>query len=187
MTAVLVGACGSDKDADKPATDQPAAAKSAAAESAIAKKAVEKETAAAPRPKPEGDACRPITDQSLNCAESKRTSPFTCVRYNSDCSVDVQLSEQGPFMGLIAVDGIPVKTLISAAKSGCKDGPRNWKKRLAEDLSEVMKASCGTLDEAVGLTLREVDQVVEKPAVASTGDNRSALMACWEPLDKCAQ
>lgn len=175
LTVALGGACSSEKETDKPAVDKPA-----------------DKPAEPVKPKPPAAAtdsteCQPITDGSLDCAESERASPFTCVRYNSDCSIDVQLQDKGPFLGLVAIDGIPVETLVTAARTGCKDGARNWKKRLAEDLSEVMKASCGNLGGTVDLSLRDGDQVVERKGVASTDDNRSALKSCWEKVDKCGQ
>lgn len=203
VAALAAAGCSSKEDSDKPASETPAPVQPASATPAPAKPNVPA-TPAEPDEPDEDDAepsCQPLTDGSLDCAESARTSPFTCVRYNADCSVDVQLGKDSDFYRLAAIDGIPVETLIGAAKTGCKDGARNWKKRLAEDLSQVMKASCGDaagqnagqLDSGVDLQLRALhdgqvtDEMLERKGVASTNDNRQAIKACWEQHDKCSQ
>ena len=189
-------ACSSGKkDSDKKDRDQkagqtaPGATGKAPADSPTptAKQPTAKSDPAASGTSGGDQTCKQIEDGSLDCAESSRQSPFTCVRYNEDCSVDVQLAGAADFYRLKSIDGIAADALVQAAKKGCKDGRRNWKKRLAEDLSMVMQASCGQLDGDVDLVLENLEskQEITRKGVASNDDNRKAAKDCWEKNDKC--
>lgn len=128
--------------------------------------------------------CTPVSDNSLDCAESTRTGPFYCVRFPDEETIEVQPEKDGPFYTFTSIDGIESKALLSAARSGCQDGKDDWKKRIAEDLSQVMVAACGELgDTAKVVVTSKEGEAKTFEALPVDKDRRRSTKDCWEKAE----
>jgi integrase len=97
-----------------------------------------------------------------------KLAPFTSVRWVDD-KPEVELDAR--FYRLRAIDDIPVERLIDFSK---KTYDRRWKKRLSEDLVQVMTELGQRPGDKVTLKLEDVtshSEVVRKD-VAMTAENR---------------
>jgi hypothetical protein len=130
---------------------------------------------------------------AVDCAGGPRSSPFTCVRFDPDCAVDVQLEPDGDWYRLEGVNGVRIGALRALADTACGPvgplsgiGSGGWKKRLAEDLPALLAAVCAPLGERAGLALRRFGDGswIVREAV-DTADNRERVRTCWPSHDAC--
>lgn len=139
--------------------------------------------------------CAPEADAAVDCTDGPRASPFTCLRFTSDCRMDVQLEVDGAWYRLEGVNGVTVDGIRDIAESACGPigGPQGvqysgWKKRLAEDLPALMTGVCRPAGDTVELALRDVDSGawVTHPDVSATAAKRAAVKGCWPTNDACS-
>ncbi len=113
-------------------------------------------------------------------------SPFACMRFNADCSIDVRLESNGPWYRWEALDGICVDSIVAAALFACDDGATQWKKRLAEDLGDVLAKLGATLGATAGIGVRDLqtgNQLII--TVDATITKRQLTYDCWQLNDSC--
>ncbi len=118
---------------------------------------------------------RPLVDRFA------RVAPFAGFRYRGE-DVDVQLAADAPWLRLVAIGGVPVAKIVAHTKATY--GAR-WRKRIAEDLVEVMRGLGVTANDEVDLTLRDAaGRLVERPTVPMTEENRRRVKETWEEASR---
>jgi hypothetical protein len=130
---------------------------------------------------------------AVDCTGGPRSSPFTCMRFDDACDVDVQLEEGGPWFRLEGVQGVRVGALRDLADAACGPigppsgiGAGGWKKRLAEDLPALLTAVCAPLGDTATLALRRFDDGGWDERVApATPAKREQVRTCWPSHDAC--
>jgi RNA polymerase sigma factor (sigma-70 family) len=108
----------------------------------------------------------------------ERAAPFTAVRWKGDAA-EVQVENN--WYELVALDGIPVGKIVQFAKAQWPGGdPKQplWKKRMSEDLVEVLTKMDHRPGSTVSLDLRRLDggEAIHLPRVAMTGANRRMVL-----------
>jgi RNA polymerase sigma factor (sigma-70 family) len=108
----------------------------------------------------------------------KRTAPFSGMRWMGD---KAQVLVDQTWYEFVALDGMPAEKIIQFAKEAYPDGDVSkplWKKRVSEDLVEVLSKMGHPPKEAVSLDLRRLDngEAVHMPNVAMTAENRRAIL-----------
>ncbi|MEO1533964.1 MAG: S41 family peptidase [Planctomycetota bacterium] len=98
-----------------------------------------------------------------------QVSPFTRVEFEDDGRVMVTLD--GERVQLVSIAGLPVDELVSVSKHEFGTG---WKKRIGEDLLEVLGAAEVGLDRAnaIDLEVRDADEVRLIEDAPMTANNR---------------
>ncbi len=123
------------------------------------------------------------------CTEGPRLSPFVCMRFNADCSVDVQVETDGDWFGLVSIDGVTTETLKATSDAECGEG--DWKKRLAEDVYGLLLLAGGDPGDTVDLELSQVADgtisTYDVKNVPATEDKRDLVKDCWEAMDTCPE
>jgi hypothetical protein len=105
-----------------------------------------------------------------------RVSPFAGLKFRGE-AIDVQVD--GTWYRLKAVTGVGVPRMVAYAKE--KFGER-WRKRVAEDLVEVMAGVGVTLGTKADLVLEDLTskKLVERRDVPLTEENRRRVKEMWE-------
>ncbi len=108
----------------------------------------------------------------------KRTAPFTGMRWMGE---KAQVLVDRTWYEWVALDGMPAEKIIQFAKEAYPDGDVTkplWKKRVSEDLVEVLSNMGHPPEEAVSLDLRRLDngEAVHIASVAMTAENRRAIL-----------
>jgi RNA polymerase sigma-70 factor (ECF subfamily) len=92
-----------------------------------------------------------------------KRAPFTAVRWRGDLP---EVEIDGRFTELVAIDGLAAETLVTSARLRFPRPPELWRKRLSEDLVELMCGLGHPPGDRVSVSLRGGDgsvQVTQQP------------------------
>jgi hypothetical protein len=113
-----------------------------------------------------------MTDAKAELAGS-RTTPFVGMRWLDErpaVLIDSDWAE------LVAIEGVPLADIVSFAKAQYPRPPTLWRKRISEDLAEVMTAMGHPLESQVRLEIRRSGGAPELLEAAMTADNRARVL-----------
>jgi RNA polymerase sigma factor (sigma-70 family) len=107
-----------------------------------------------------------------------RTAPFTGMRWVRD---KTQVQVEQTWYELVALDGMPAEKIVQFAKSTYPDGDASqpmWKKRMSEDLVEVLSKMGHPPKNKVSLDLQRLGggETINMPRVTMTEENRRAIL-----------
>jgi RNA polymerase sigma factor (sigma-70 family) len=106
------------------------------------------------------------------------TAPFTGMRWVGDTT---QVRVEQTWYELIALDGVSADKIVQFAKETYPDGDAShpmWKKRMSEDLVEVLSKMGHPLKNTVSLDLQRLGggEKINMPRVAMTDENRRMIL-----------
>lgn len=112
-----------------------------------------------------------IAYQSRHSSDWKKISPFTDVQFEAG---KLFAEYQGTLYEVVSIEGLSSSRLMTMAK--IHFGFR-WKKRIREDLAEVLEASGLESTTTVRLELREIEtgELMEVASAEMTQENRSMI------------
>ena len=104
----------------------------------------------------------------------QKSSPFAAWRVSGSGQVEVQAESGNAWQRLVSLDGHSSEELIRASR---KADPRNWFKRLSEDLDEVYGQLGGSLASTAAAVLVDArGHQVERKVEVTIAKRRAALM-----------
>lgn len=120
-----------------------------------------------------------ISSPTVARARFARTAPFDGIRW-SDPGATPSVRVDGTWWKLEAIDGVSTQDLLAASREAFGD---RWKKRMEEDIVEVLIAAGSTPGDTVSLTLRDLEtgQLVEEEDVPLTAENRREIWIAANP------
>jgi hypothetical protein len=109
--------------------------------------------------------------------EFRRVSPFTGLKYDGDA---ITVEVDGVWYGLLRVQSVTTARLVGFAKEKYQD---RWRKRIAEDLFEVLTDIGARPGDTVDLVLKDLGtgRPVERKGVTMTAEKRKRVKDTWGP------